>query len=327
MADNVNPLRRTTLPPNQPRLGGPSADTPLQKLPLPESRVTDPFTSDYGSVAWYTRFLDLALSFLLAALQATLPHPSTQAGLAGKAVATVAATLLLAAHVLCRRPFVESHAWKAPVRALILILAAACASVNALAGAVDLVALRGPKATTALTAGAYIVVTLFSITLTVLVASVFFALMLGVRAEQALDVPVAYSIAIPDLQQQPISPSSIEPAVCEELGRGLTDVLSSSTDNATRRLRWMFAESDTGNRPEGVAAASTMGLHNASESALVNSDLGTGMPRVNPLRQSFSQLHPTRVRGSKREPSVVALSSIAKEYVAAASSVASARMH
>jgi len=95
---------------------------------------------------WYMRHTDLGLKLLLAALQAFLPTPSSAAALIGKCAAVCTATLALAAHTLLVRPFAPAHAWKGPVYAALLVLAAACAAVNAWAGALDLGLLGGPGA-------------------------------------------------------------------------------------------------------------------------------------------------------------------------------------
>jgi len=80
----------------------------------------------------------------------------------------MAATLLLAAYIHVVVPSLP-HAWKAPVRVSLLVLAAACAAVNAWAGAIDVGTLSDPRATQVLAVGAYVLLVLFAIVLGLLV--------------------------------------------------------------------------------------------------------------------------------------------------------------
>lgn len=94
------------------------------------------------------------------------------------------ATLALAVHVLLVRPFAPAQAWKGPVRAALLTLAAASAAVVAWAGALDLRILTGTGAARALTAGSYTLAVLFGLTLAVLIGSVATAMLKGAKAEE-----------------------------------------------------------------------------------------------------------------------------------------------
>lgn len=83
------------------------------------------------------------------------------------------------------RPFAPAHAWKSPVRAALLVLAAGSSSVIAWAGALDLHIISGQGATQTLTAGSYALTALFGITISVLVAGIATAMLRGIRDEQA----------------------------------------------------------------------------------------------------------------------------------------------
>ena len=93
--------------------------------------------------------------------------------------------LTLAAHSLLVHPYAIVHAWKAGVRAALLILAAASAAVVAWAGAIDLRLLGGSSASNTLTAGSYTVAVLLFTAIAVLVFSVGMAMLRGVREENA----------------------------------------------------------------------------------------------------------------------------------------------
>ena len=167
-----------------------------------------PFLSDYRPAAWYTRHADLALTLLLAALQVLLrvlscrasdtthelpipraqafvPTPASKATLLAKAAVIITSMLALTVHTLWVRPFTPLQAWKGPVRAALLVLAAASAAVVAWAGALDLRIISGTAALKALTAGSYALAVLFCAVIAVLVASVAAAMLRGVREEQA----------------------------------------------------------------------------------------------------------------------------------------------
>lgn len=143
-----------------------------------------PFISDYRAGAWYTRHVDLSLALLLSTLEALVPAPLSTAALAGKAAVSIAATLGVALHVLVARPFAPQHAWKGPVRAAILVLAAACAVVNGWARALDLGVVRSTGATQALHVGAYVLLALYISVLALLLGGISRALLRGLRAEQ-----------------------------------------------------------------------------------------------------------------------------------------------
>ena len=199
----INPLRLSAL----------SAVLKSTALPAEGSRAAAapllaPFLSDYRPDAWYTRHADLTLTLLLAALQvrasggtgdcipltyvfprlvvqAFIPTPVSKATLLGKAAAIITSTLALAVHTMWVRPFAPAQAWKGPVRATMLVLAAASAAVVAWAGALDLRLVNSPGASKALTAGSYALAVLFCVVIAVRVASVAAAMLRGVREEQA----------------------------------------------------------------------------------------------------------------------------------------------
>lgn len=128
-------------------------------------------------------------------VQAFFPTPITKSALVGKAAAIVFSTLALAAHALWARPFVPAQAWKGPVRAALLVLAAASAAIVAWAGALDLRILSGPGASRTLTAGSYTLVVLCVTVMTLLIAGVSAAMFRG--AKRAADtVPTRESVAI-----------------------------------------------------------------------------------------------------------------------------------
>lgn len=79
------------------------------------------------------------------------------------------------------RPFASANAWKGPVRAALLVLAAASAAIVALAGALDLRIFTGIGAAKTLTAGSYALVVLFGVTIAVLVHGVAAAMMQGAQ--------------------------------------------------------------------------------------------------------------------------------------------------
>ena len=118
-------------------------------------------------------------------VQAYFPTPATMATLLGKAVASTVPMLALALHALWVHPYVPAQAWKAGVRAALLVLAAASSVVVAWARALDLRLLSGSWASDALTAGSYAVIVLFAVVISVLVGSVARAMMQGVREENA----------------------------------------------------------------------------------------------------------------------------------------------
>lgn len=116
-----------------------------------------------------------------ACLQAFIPTPVTEAELVGKAAVIIVSTLAVALHTLWVRPFIPAHAWKAPVRAALLMLAAASAAVIAWAGALDLRLIEGTLAVTVLTAGAYVLVVLFAVVIAALVFGVAGAMSRSIR--------------------------------------------------------------------------------------------------------------------------------------------------
>jgi hypothetical protein len=120
--------------------------------------------------------------------QGILPVPSTASALLGKSVTIVASTLLVAAFALAARPFEQSQAWKGPVQAAVLVLAAAAACVVALASAEDMNLVDGAWASRVLEASAFVIIILLAATLVLLVVSVGRALLGGLRAEQAVIV-------------------------------------------------------------------------------------------------------------------------------------------
>ena len=135
-------------------------------------------------VCRYTRLLDLCLAALLSALAALLPRPPTLPAILGKAAAIVTAALALAVHVLLVQPYAPGpeHGWKGPVRALLLLLTAACACLNALAACVDA---GFDVSTTAVSGCAYAVLAVFVIAAVVLVGGVIKAMVAGVRLHSA----------------------------------------------------------------------------------------------------------------------------------------------
>lgn len=98
---------------------------------------------------------------------------------------SVVPTLLLAAHTVFARPFAPEFSWKGPVRAALLLLAAACAAVQGWARAIDVGLSSGGAAAVGLTAAAYAIIVIFCLTVGVLVVSVGLAMPRGARAEQA----------------------------------------------------------------------------------------------------------------------------------------------
>ena len=197
----INPMRQENM---QFADGPETIQTTTQELPP----LLAPFLSDFRPEAWYTRHADLALTLLLAALQvrnaryrhcscalhrcpvcvcvqAILPTPSSKTALVGKAAAIIVSTLTLAVHAICVRPYASVHAWKARVRAALLVLAAACAAVVAWARALDLRLLSGQRAAASLTVGSYCTAVLFCFVLAVLVGGVALTMLRGLRVEKA----------------------------------------------------------------------------------------------------------------------------------------------
>lgn len=122
-----------------------------------------------------------------------MPTPATKAALVGKATVVIVSTLSLAAHALWARPFAPAHAWKGPVRAALLVLAAASAAIIAWAGALDLRIQSGPEAHKALTAGSYALAVLFGCAIALLIASVTAAMMRGVQEKGGSRLPLKES--------------------------------------------------------------------------------------------------------------------------------------
>ena len=124
------------------------------------------------------------ISHLTLSLQALLPVPLAPSSLLGKVLAIVSSCFIVAAFVLSARPYEPSQSWKGPVQAAVLLFAATCASVVALAGAVDLNFVGEEWALQALSASAYAIVVLLAATLVLLIVSVGRVVLGGLRAEQ-----------------------------------------------------------------------------------------------------------------------------------------------
>lgn len=159
---------------------GTGAALPRACIPDP---ILAPFLSDYTPTAWYTKHLDIALALLLALLEALLPRPSTLALAIAKASCIASATLSLCVYILVARPFAAVHAWKGHVRALILVMSAGCAAINAGVSA-RFIGLDSPRLATALEVGAYVLLCTFGVTILVLVISVGRAMHAGALDEQ-----------------------------------------------------------------------------------------------------------------------------------------------
>lgn len=141
------------------RLQDPQATGVVDKADVPfDSLLVVCFSgAGYAVHAWYFRLLDLTAVISLAALQAAVPRPVLLSTLVAKVsrnarvfsmrcsmmrrpqvFVNVAILLCLCVALLTVRPFAKGHTWKLNVRALLLILSAACASMNATASAIDL---------------------------------------------------------------------------------------------------------------------------------------------------------------------------------------------
>ena len=144
-----------------------------------------PVLFDFKPAAWYTKFMDIGLTLLLAALQATLPRPATLSLVVGKAVAICSGTLLITAHLLIVRPYILSRLWMGHVRSVLLVLAACCAAMNAVASAIDLGVLqRGPRLSAGFVVASVVMLLLVGAAMALLVRGVGTSMVSLAAAEQ-----------------------------------------------------------------------------------------------------------------------------------------------
>lgn len=150
--------------------------------------------------------MDLSLALFLACIDATLPHPHTLPQIVGKALGIVLAAAIVCAHVIIVSPYIPAQDWKRPVRALLLILAAACAIMNALASAVD-AGLGGTRVFSAIEYGSYVLIAIFALTLIALVLGIGRAMYLGARWEIVIKDGVKLQGRQPMIESPAVNPS------------------------------------------------------------------------------------------------------------------------
>ena len=146
-----------------------SADrTCARCAPHEADQMLAPVVSDFLPIAWYTKFVDLGLLFILAVLHALLPAPDTVETVAIKAGVSAASALAVAAYVVLFRPFQTVDRWKGPVRALLLLVSACSSILNATATAVFHGWAAHPSLPVSVTVGSYLLLILWVIALIVL---------------------------------------------------------------------------------------------------------------------------------------------------------------
>ena len=107
-----------------------------------ESELLAPALQHFTPDAWYTRFLDAAMTLIVAMLQGTLRRPKSVQLVLLKAVMIAGFSMLLAVHVLLARPYKSDRRWMGWVRATLLVVAAVCSVMTAVVSAIDLNALQ-----------------------------------------------------------------------------------------------------------------------------------------------------------------------------------------
>ena len=135
-----------------------------------------PVVSDFLPVAWYTKFIDLALLLLLSVLHALLPSPETVETVALKAGLSAAAALAVAAHVALFRPYEFVERWKGPVRVLLLLVSACSSILNGASTAVQRGWAAPPSLPESVTVSSYLLLALWVVALIVLFAGFGYAL-------------------------------------------------------------------------------------------------------------------------------------------------------
>ena len=209
-------------------------------------------------------YTPLTCEFPRLVVQAFIPTPASKATLLGKAATILTSTLALALHTMWVRPFTPVQAWKGPVRAALLVLAAASAAVVAWAGALDLRVLNGPRASMALIAGSYALAVLFCITIAVMVASVAAAMLRGVREEQAH-----------------IRAMELLPQRERRVGPRSKDDTAGSVDTASVQMpQSIGGGDDTGQPMAAVEAASAAGLDSADAAAFAMNPIAVRRPHT-----------------------------------------------
>jgi hypothetical protein len=145
-----------------------------------------PIVTDFRASAWYTKFLDIALTVLLSCVNALLQRPTTLTQIVTKAGIIAFATLAMALNVVIMRPYRADRAWMSQVRTMLLVIAACCACMNAVASAIDIGRLTpGPRLSLGLLVASVLLVAFLCLALTLLVFGVGRAMVQHASAEKA----------------------------------------------------------------------------------------------------------------------------------------------
>jgi hypothetical protein len=144
-----------------------------------------PIVTDFRPVTWYTKFIDIALTIVLSCVNALLQRPTTLLLILAKAGIIVFATLAIALFVVIMRPYRADRAWMGLVRAMLLVITACCACMNAVASAIDIGQLtRGPRLSAGLLAASVLLVVFLCGALVLLVVGVGHAMITHASAER-----------------------------------------------------------------------------------------------------------------------------------------------
>ena len=133
-----------------------------------ESKLWMPILGDFRPRAWYTKFMDICLTLLLAALQVTLARPRVMSLVIFKATVICVSVIGLAGHIIVVHPYRSDRMWMGWVRCSLLLIAAGCAIMNAIASAIDLGTLSRSSTVTACVTAASVVLVVAVIVVSVL---------------------------------------------------------------------------------------------------------------------------------------------------------------
>lgn len=147
--------------------------------------LLDGVTNDFRPATWYTKFIDIYLTLVIAALQSTIIRPATISQVIIKAAFICTVTLGAAVHLLVMKPYRVDRAWQGYVRAALLVVAAGCAAMNAVASATDIGAVsRGSRGSTIVTAASAVLVVLACAAILLLVWGVGRSMISQAREDQ-----------------------------------------------------------------------------------------------------------------------------------------------
>ena len=145
----------------------PKGDSAAKAVPV-ATPLLAPFldSSDYDSMGWYWRHIDVTIVFGLSSVKTLLPIPSTLEEVETKLGVNLLLLSTLAFLLLAfRNPY--KRKWQRSTRLALIALSAACASINGASRALDL-GYGGPILAASIAPGAYCILVLFCVTLVVL---------------------------------------------------------------------------------------------------------------------------------------------------------------